>query len=64
MRLSRLIMSMLQFINSPFPDNHNGFDYAPKSFMEQKAELEASTAQADQAKAESKMMDFLLNIFN
>lgn len=57
-------MSMIQFIKDPFPDNHDGFDYAPKSFMESKAELEASSALADQAKAESKMMSLLLNVFN
>lgn len=56
------IMSMLQFINNPFPDNHNGFDYAPKSFMEQKAELEASSAKADQAKAQKNMSNMLASL--
>lgn len=53
---------MLQFINNPFPDNHNGFDYAPKSFMEQQAELEASSAKADQAKAQKNMSNMLASL--
>lgn len=55
-------MSMLQFINTPFPDNHNGFDYAPKSFMEQQAELEASSAKADRAKAQKNMSNMLASL--
>lgn len=55
-------MSKLQFIDNPFPDNHNGFDYAPSSFMDEqdKAENEA-TARASVVQ-QRKMMSFLANV--
>lgn len=55
-------MSKLQFIDTPFPDNHDGFDYAPKSFTEVQKEIESEFAQRDRAKSENKMMSMLTSI--
>lgn len=55
-------MSKLQFIDSPFPDNHDGFDYAPKSFTEVQKEMESEFAQLERVKSENKMMSLLTSI--
>lgn len=55
-------MSKLQFIDTPFPDNHDGFDYAPKSFTEVQKEVESAFAQRERAKSENKMMSMLTSI--
>lgn len=57
-------MSMLQFINSPFPDNHDGFDYSPKSFTDVQNEMKAQVADAQNAEAQKKMMTMLANVMN
>lgn len=55
-------MSKLQFIDTPFPDNHDGFDYAPKSFTEVQKDMESAFAQRERAKSENKMMSMLTSI--
>lgn len=56
-------MSTLQFIKDPFPDNHDGFDYAPKSFTEQERDINDSVASKENAKAQNKMMSLLASVF-
>ena len=51
-------MSKIQFIKSPFPDNHNGFDYAPASFMDVQREDESKKV----ASSESQILSMLLSI--
>lgn len=55
-------MSMLQFIHTPFPDNHNGFDYSPKSFMDVQHEVESAVQQKRNAEQENKMKSMLASI--
>lgn len=55
-------MSKLQFIDTPFPDNHDGFDYAPKSFTEVQNEMESEFAQRERANSENKMLSMLTSI--
>ena len=55
-------MSMLQFIDTPFPDNHNGFDYSPKSFMDVQHEAESAVQQKQYAEQENKMKSMLASI--
>ena len=56
-------MSMLHFIDNPFPDNHDGFDYSPKSFMDVQNEHEAEVIQKRNADAQKKMMNMFASIF-
>lgn len=55
-------MSKLQFIDNPFPDNHDGFDYSPKSFTDHQKELESAFAEREKAKQENKMMSMFASI--
>lgn len=55
-------MSKLQFIDTPFPDNHDGFDYSPKSFTEVQKEMESEFARRERAKSDNKMMSMLASI--
>ena len=57
-----MIMSMIQFIKTPFPDNHDGFDYSPKSFMDVQHELDAQIADAQNKQQQNKMMSMLSSI--
>lgn len=56
-------MSKLQFIDTPFPDNHDGFDYAPKSFMDVQHEIESEIAQKERQRNENQMMSMMSSIF-
>lgn len=56
-------MSTLQFIRDPFPDNHDGFDYAPKSFTESQREITDFVASRDNAKSQNKLMSLLASVF-
>ena len=54
---------MLHFIRSPFPDNHDGFDYAPKSFTDQQRELDDALRQKQNAESQNKLMSMFASIF-
>lgn len=56
-------MSALQFIKDPFPDNHDGFDYSPKSFTDSQREVSDSFASKENAKAQNKLMSMLASVF-
>ena len=56
-------MSMIHFMDNPFPDNHDGFDYAPKSFMDVQHEIQQKMSDADKASQEKKMMSMFASIF-
>lgn len=56
-------MSMIQFIRSPFPDNHDGFDYTPKSFMDVQHEMEQAVQSSENSKQQNKIMSMLMSIF-
>ena len=56
-------MSMIHFIKDPFPDNHNGFDYAPKSFTDVQREMDEETSRSETVKSEKKIMSMLASIF-
>ena len=56
-------MSSIQFIKSPFPDNHNGFDYTPKSFTDVQRELDSEVLQNQNAEQQNKLMSMLSSIF-
>lgn len=55
-------MSMIQFIRDPFPDNHDGFDYSPKSFTDVQRETEQAVQSSENAKQQNKMMSMLMSI--
>lgn len=56
-------MSMLNFIRDPFPDNNNGFDYAPKSYTEVEREYEEDVKQAHDSRQQNKLMSMIASIF-
>lgn len=56
-------MSMIGFLHDPFPDNHDGFDYSPKSFQDIQSEHSAEVSSAQNAKNESKMLSLISSIF-
>lgn len=56
-------MSALRFINNPFPDNHDGFDYSPKSESDIVAEERQSLQDSQNRKAEKNMVSMLSSIF-
>ena len=56
-------MSRIHFLSDPFPDNHNGFDYTPKSFMDAQHELDAERKAAEDSAAQNKMMSMFASIF-
>lgn len=56
-------MSKIQFIDTPFPDNHDGFDYSPKSFTDVQRDEEAEmTARASMTR-QNKMLGMIASIF-
>lgn len=56
-------MSMIHFIKSPFPDNHDGFDYSPKSFTDVQREYESEVNQQESAKQQKQLMSMIASIF-
>lgn len=56
-------MSKIRFLNTPFPDNHNGFDYSPASYMDVKAEESASVRAKHDQKQANKLMSLFASIF-
>lgn len=56
-------MSAIHFIKSPFPDNHNGFDYTPKSFTDVQREYSQQVNDAENKKAETKLLSMLESVF-
>ena len=51
-------MSMRSFIHDPFPDNHDGFDYAPKSMQD----LNNEQADKEQSAKDKKLLQMLASI--
>lgn len=56
-------MSMIHFLDNPFPDNHDGFDYAPKSFSDVQKEYDAEVQQKQNAASQKKMLNMFASIF-
>lgn len=56
-------MSKLHFLRDPFPDNHDGFDYAPKSISDVIREENDEALSKQNAKAQNKMLSMLTSIF-
>lgn len=56
-------MSMIHFLDNPFPDNHDGFDYAPKSFSDVQKEHDAEVQQKQNAASQKKMLNMFASIF-
>ena len=52
-------MSKIDFIKDPFPDNHDGFDYSPKSHQDIQREM----SQEEKASQENKLMSMLASVF-
>lgn len=50
-------------MTNPFPDNHNGFDYAPQSESDIHAEYQNEVSQANQSRQQDKLMGMLASIF-
>ena len=55
-------MSMIQFIKDPFPDNHDGFDYAPASLRDIQDEEEAQALARQSLEHQKKMSNMLASI--
>lgn len=51
-------MSKIEFLNDPFPDNHNGFDYTPQSV----SDVERQMSDAERQKKENDLMYKLLTV--
>lgn len=49
---------MRHFINDPFPDNHDGFDYAPKSVEDVNREM----SDKEQSAKERKLLNMLVSV--
>lgn len=56
-------MSQIHFIKSPFPDNHDGFDYAPKSFTDVQREEMSKVQEAENQKSQKKLMSMFASLF-
>lgn len=56
-------MSAIHFMNNPFPDNHNGFDYTPQSELDLHRQYEESLVSADRAKSENEFKSMIASIF-
>lgn len=56
-------MSKIQFLNDPFPDNHDGFDYSPKSFSDVQREHDEALSAAQSSKQQNKLLSMLASIF-
>lgn len=56
-------MSQINFIDTPFPDNHNGFDYSPKSFTDVQREELQKVQDANNSAQEKKTLSMLASIF-
>lgn len=50
-------------MDNPFPDNHDGFDYSPQSESDSHRQYDETVKQAQNAKAQNKMMSMLSSIF-
>lgn len=50
----------LRFIKSPFPDNHDGFDYSPLSESDTIREQDIESSRSK----DSKLLSVLASIFN
>ena len=56
-------MSMIQFLKSPFPDNHDGFDYSPKTFLDVQREHDSEIQLKKNADSQNKLMSMIASIF-
>lgn len=56
-------MSQINFIRDPFPDNNDGFDYAPKSFTEVQREHDTEVQQVNDRKQQTKLLSMIASIF-
>lgn len=56
-------MSKIQFIATPFPDNHDGFDYSPASFTDVQRELDSDVAERESQQQEKKLLSMLTSVF-
>ena len=56
-------MSQIHFINDPFPDNHNGFDYTPKSFTDVQREYSQAVESKNNEQSQNKLLSMLTSIF-
>jgi hypothetical protein len=56
-------MSAIHFMDNPFPDNHNGFDYAPKSESDEIEEEKQRFEDSQNRKAQNQMVSMLASIF-
>lgn len=56
-------MSLIHFIKSPFPDNHDGFDYTPKSFTDVQREQLAEIEQKEASNRSNKLLSMIASIF-
>lgn len=52
-----------KFIKTPFPDNHDGFDYAPYSEADNLADAQKLVHEAESSKKQNKMMSMLASVF-
>lgn len=58
-----IVMSQINFINTPFPDNHDGFDYSPKSYTDVQREEMAKVREAEDKKSQNKLMSMFASLF-
>lgn len=56
-------MSMIDFVKTPFPDNHNGFDYSPATYTDAIREVQNDAITAEQKKNEQKFLQMFASIF-
>lgn len=56
-------MSARHYMNNPFPDNHNGFDYSPKSESDEVAEERQQMQESQNRASEKKLLNMLTSIF-
>lgn len=56
-------MSQINFIDTPFPDNHDGFDYSPKSYTDVQREELQKVQDANTSAQEKKTLSMLASIF-
>lgn len=56
-------MSKLHFLHDPFPDNHDGFDYAPKSISDVINEDRNESEVRSNERAQNKMLSMFASIF-
>lgn len=56
-------MSMINFLKTPFPDNHDGFDYNPKTFTDVQREIDEETQMKKNLQSQNKLMSMFASIF-